>query len=105
MKNLFMILLTLILLTSCSDSDKTSETVPAVSDSDNLASEETINIRDEVVVDEAITNEIYVGSIKSDVYHVPDCEWAKNILKKNEIFFNSVKEAEDSGYRACKTCI
>jgi hypothetical protein len=47
---------------------------------------------------------LYVGSINSDVYHYPWCEWAQKINPENEIWFNSAEEAHDAGYRPCKVC-
>ncbi len=46
----------------------------------------------------------FVGSKKSDVYHYPDCQWAKKIKPENLITFNSVEEAKAKGYRPCKVC-
>ncbi len=46
----------------------------------------------------------FVGSIKSDVYHYPNCASAKQIKKKNLIVFTSVADAKDEGYRPCKRC-
>jgi hypothetical protein len=46
----------------------------------------------------------YVGSINSNKYHYPDCEWAQKILPENEIWFDTEAEAEEAGYRPCKVC-
>ena len=46
----------------------------------------------------------YVGSVNSDKYHDPDCEWAQKIKPENEIWFDSIEDAEDNGYHACKVC-
>lgn len=46
----------------------------------------------------------YVGSINSDKYHYPDCKWAERIKPENEIWFDSIKEAEEAGYKPCKAC-
>jgi len=46
----------------------------------------------------------YVGSIKSDKYHYPDCVWAKKILSENQIWFKSVEEAQAQGYKPCGVC-
>lgn len=46
----------------------------------------------------------YVGSIDSDKYHNPTCRWAKKIKKNNEIWFDSISEAQEKGYKACGTC-
>ncbi len=40
----------------------------------------------------------YVASALAKVYHVPKCEWANNIKKKNRIWFNSREKAEKLGY-------
>ena len=50
------------------------------------------------------TEEVYVGSVNSDVFHYSDCKWAKNIKSDNEIWFGSIEEAENEGYRSCHTC-
>ncbi|HEB01552.1 MAG TPA: hypothetical protein ENI16_00970 [Candidatus Portnoybacteria bacterium] len=42
---------------------------------------------------------MFMGSIKSDKYHLPDCSWAERILPANQIWFKSVKEAEAQGYQ------
>ncbi len=49
-------------------------------------------------------HKIYVGSINSNIYHYPHCEWAKKIYKSNEIWFSNKNSAEETGYRACKIC-
>jgi len=46
----------------------------------------------------------YVGSSKSHIYHYPDCYWALQIHPENLIHFQSVKEAQEKGYRPCKVC-
>ncbi|HWQ18930.1 MAG TPA: Ada metal-binding domain-containing protein [Methanotrichaceae archaeon] len=46
----------------------------------------------------------YVGSAGSIVYHYPGCRWAKEISKKNEVWFQTPEEAESAGYQACKVC-
>lgn len=46
----------------------------------------------------------YVGSINSDIYHYPSCEWAQKIQPANEIWFSSPQDARAHGYRACKVC-
>lgn len=46
----------------------------------------------------------YLGSIKSDKYHKPDCKHAKSIKPENRIIFYSVEEAKEKGYVPCKVC-
>jgi len=43
----------------------------------------------------------FVGSIKSNKYHWPDCPWAKKIAPANQIWFTSEKEAQAAGYIPC----
>ncbi len=45
-----------------------------------------------------------LGSVNSDKYHHPDCRHIKNIKPENKIIFKSRKDAEEKGYRPCKTC-
>lgn len=47
---------------------------------------------------------VYVGSINSDIYHFPSCQWAKEIHPENQIWFSSAQDARDHGYRACQVC-
>lgn len=46
----------------------------------------------------------FVGSTKSSKYHNPNCRWAKEIVKENEIWFNTIEEAKISRYEACGVC-
>lgn len=46
----------------------------------------------------------FVGSINSDKYHYPSCEWAKKIKPENQIWFSSPEEAKEAGYKPCKVC-
>ncbi len=46
----------------------------------------------------------FVGSKKSDKYHYTWCRWAQKIKSSNLVTFNSVKEALEAGYVACKVC-
>lgn len=47
---------------------------------------------------------VYVGSIDSDKYHNPSCRFAKEILPENEIWFDSIEDAQNSGYSPCGGC-
>ncbi len=53
---------------------------------------------------EAVTENEYVGSINSDIFHYPNCKWAKKIKEGNKIWFKSRQEALDKGYTPCKVC-
>jgi micrococcal nuclease len=46
----------------------------------------------------------YVGSINSDKYHNPSCQWAGKIKPENEIWFSTKDDAEGAGYVPCKVC-
>ncbi len=45
-----------------------------------------------------------VANQNSDVYHRPDCKWAKKIKTDNIIEFASVQEAETLNFLACSSC-
>lgn len=47
---------------------------------------------------------MYVGSIKSNKYHYPSCEWAQKIKPSNLICFSSPEDARAHGYVPCKVC-
>lgn len=47
---------------------------------------------------------VFVGSIKSDKYHYPDCRYAESIVPENRIWFDSVQDAKNQGYSACGVC-
>jgi len=51
----------------------------------------------------ALSGEFW-GSIKSDVYHYPDCRYAKKIDPRYLLKFASPEQARDKGYRPCKVC-
>jgi len=46
----------------------------------------------------------YVASKNSEVFHKPDCRWAKRIAAKNLVGYNSRDEAIEAGKRPCKMC-
>jgi len=52
----------------------------------------------------AISEHKYVASKSSDVFHKPDCRWAKNISEENLVTYKSRDEAIKAGKRPCKTC-
>ena len=99
MKNIALIILTLFFLTACSPVENQS------TDYSHEVSETESTEKAYANTDEKNTAGIYVGSVKSNVYHYPDCVWVKNIYKENEIFFESEEDAISSGYRACRSCV
>ena len=46
----------------------------------------------------------YVGSTQSDKYHVPSCRHAKKIEPENEIWFDTVSDAQAADYTSCGVC-
>lgn len=46
----------------------------------------------------------FVGSVKSDKYHYPDCRWAEKINPENEIWFTSSEDARSQNYMPCGVC-
>jgi len=46
----------------------------------------------------------YIGSVKSDKYHLPSCRYAKAIDWANEIWFQTKEEAAIAGYKSCGVC-
>ena len=47
---------------------------------------------------------IFVGSIKSDKYHYPSCRAAQKIKPEDEIWFTSSADARAHGYVPCGIC-
>jgi len=47
---------------------------------------------------------MFVGSVKSNKYHYPSCEWGRKISSANEIWFSSSADARAHGYVPCKVC-
>jgi competence protein ComEC len=50
------------------------------------------------------TSWVYVGSSKSDKYHLPSCRYAEKILPGNQVWFSSKAEAQAAGYVPCQVC-
>lgn len=46
----------------------------------------------------------FVGSTKSNKYHLPSCRYAKEIASENLITFSSKADAESKGYAPCGVC-
>ena len=53
---------------------------------------------------EQSTEDYFVGSRKSDVYHYPSCHYVRRIKAENLTGFDSVEQARARGYRPCKVC-
>jgi competence protein ComEC len=50
------------------------------------------------------SQEAFVGSVKSNKYHYPSCQWAEKIKPSNEIWFTSSADAQAHGYVPCGVC-
>lgn len=46
----------------------------------------------------------YVGSVKSNKYHLPTCRYAETITLENQIWFQTEEEAQATGYEPCGVC-
>ena len=46
----------------------------------------------------------YVASNSSDIFHRPDCRWAKNISPENLVTYPNREQAIKAGKRPCKWC-
>ena len=46
----------------------------------------------------------FVGSIKSNKYHYPDCYEVKHIKPENLRWFSTSEEARAAGYVPCEVC-
>lgn len=53
---------------------------------------------------EAMKEGSYVGSKHSNIFHKPDCRWARQISQDNLVTFTTSLEARQASRRACKTC-
>lgn len=47
---------------------------------------------------------IYVGSKKSDKYHLSSCKHVQSIKEENLMYFTSPEDAEDNNYIPCQAC-
>lgn len=53
---------------------------------------------------EAVVEYQYVGSKKSNKYHLPTCRYAKDIVAENVITFKDKVDAVSKGYEPCGVC-
>ena len=51
-----------------------------------------------------ISEQQYVASKNSEIFHYQWCEWAKKISEENKIYFKTYNEALETGKRPCKIC-
>jgi hypothetical protein len=82
--------------------------VPTDDSSPNFAGAaiEAAHTHADPVLDQVVktSEKVFVGSIKSNKYHYPSCQWAEKINPENEIWFSSSQDARDHGYMPCKVC-
>lgn len=75
--------------------------VPAPGDNTETASGSTSGQGDNAPVQ---TSGTYVGSLKSNKFHYPSCQFAEKILPENEIWFDTREEAYATDYVPCGVC-
>ena len=80
---------------------ETSQVAETTQSPETTATETTVT---ETTQEQPSQQGVYVGSIKSDVFHHPNCRYVKNILPENIIWFVSREDALSKGYRPCKVC-
>jgi hypothetical protein len=79
-------------------------TQPSDADINETASSKIPERKVEKDVNSAISEYKYVASKSSNVFHKPECRWAKNISQENLVKYKSKDEAIKAGKRPCKTC-
>jgi len=47
---------------------------------------------------------VVVASKNGTAYHLPSCSSANRIKEENKIWFKTIKQAQDAGYKASKSC-
>ena len=52
--------------------------------------------------DNTTTASKFVGSVNSNLFHDPSCSSSKRIKAANQVWFESIKDAEKSGYSPSK---
>lgn len=62
--------------------------------------EPEIEAKAEQKLEKTFTPGRFVASKKANKFHAPKCDWAKRIVKSNQIWFNSKQEAEAQGLEA-----
>ena len=107
MNNGFKLLIAVILLSSVGlvIGDQLSHTVNTNYLTQSIQSDQSKAAGNLTSADNHASEEkVFVGSIKSNKYHYPYCEWAKKIKPSNEIWFSSSADAVAHGYVPCKVC-
>jgi len=55
-------------------------------------------------LNQAVAKYGYVASKNSEVFHTPECRWAKRIAQRNLVKYSSRNQAIKAGKRPCKMC-
>lgn len=50
-------------------------------------------------------NIIYIANRNSDIFHHPDCKWARKMFRKNVTRFQNMEEALGRNFKPCKICL
>jgi len=82
----------------------TAPAVPAVDESHTEITPPATVVEPSTTPEITISDKKFVGSVKSNKYHLPSCEWAQKVSPSNEIWFSSAEEAQAKGYVPCKVC-
>ena len=53
---------------------------------------------------ETASQPYFVANRNSDVYHAPECKWAKRIKPENSVKFDNDREAETQNFLPCRSC-
>jgi hypothetical protein len=83
--------------TSKTTSNTTSTNTASDDENSKLTSKTTSNVTN-------TDSKLIYASSKSNVYHAAGCKYVQRIKPENLITFNSRKDAEKAGYKACKVC-
>jgi len=82
----------------------TAPAVPAVEESHTEITPPATLTEPSAIPESTTSEKKFVGSVNSNKYHLPSCEWAQKISPSNEIWFSSAEEAQAKGYVPCKVC-
>ena len=64
----------------------------------------TPNVASPRPVPSITSNDPIIGNTALNIYHLPQCDWVKQILNKNRVSFSSSSEASSAGYKPCQVC-
>jgi hypothetical protein len=102
----FLLLLGLAVIIGCGNTQQAEQEEPPSQKQNVVQEQEEPQLQQQDVVpeqDEPV-EKVFVGSVKSNKFHRPNCRWADRIKPANRIWFSSAKHARSKGYEPCKTC-